>query len=154
MQTIRRLGLAEATVLVQAASSRAAEIATPMCIAVADESGTLIAFIREDGAKPTSVSIAVDKAFTAAGARNHTAFYGGVSQPGGPAWGIDGTNGGHFTAIGGGVHVLEEGTVVGGVGVSGGTAAQDYDVAMAAVSALTALHPELTTTPQLPTTSH
>jgi uncharacterized protein GlcG (DUF336 family) len=146
VQTIRRLGTAEAETLVAGARARAAEIGVPMCIAVADESGTLIAFLREDGAKPTSVPIAIDKAFTAAGARNHTTFYGRVSQPGGPAWGIDKTNGGRFTAIGGGVHVLEDGAVVGGIGISGGTAHQDHDVAIAAVAHLTRSTPALATT--------
>ncbi|GAB3200893.1 heme-binding protein [Nocardioides hungaricus] len=136
MQDIRRIGLDEAEVLVAGARKASDQMGVPMCIAVADESGNLVAFVREDGAKITSVSIAIDKAFTAAGARNHTTFYAGVSQPGGPAWGIDQTNGGHFTAIGGGVHVLEGDTVVGGVGISGGTAHQDHDVAMAAVEEL------------------
>jgi uncharacterized protein GlcG (DUF336 family) len=145
MQTIRRLGLDEANLLLEAARHKAAEIGVPMCIAVADESGILIAFIREDDAKLTSVSIAIDKAFTAAGSRNHTTFYGKVSQPGGPAWGIDKTNGGHFTGIGGGVHILEGQDVVGGIGISGGSAAQDHEVAIAAVEALTAKYPTLVT---------
>ncbi|HEY4281069.1 MAG TPA: heme-binding protein [Conexibacter sp.] len=145
MQTIRRIGVEEAELLLAGARRRAAEIGVPMCIAVADESGTLTAFLREDGAKVTSVSIAIDKAFTAAGARNHTTFYGHGSKPEGPAWGIDKTNGGHFTVIGGGVHVLEAGAVVGGIGISGGSAAQDHDVAMAAVAELTAAFPSLTT---------
>jgi uncharacterized protein GlcG (DUF336 family) len=145
MQTIRRLGLADADILVDGARRHAAQIGVPMCIAVVDESGTLIQFVREDGAKITSVSIAIDKAFTAAGARNHTAFYGKVSQPGGPAWGIDKTNGGRFTAIGGGVHVLEDGAVVGGIGISGGTAHEDQDVALAALAHLSASSPSLTT---------
>jgi uncharacterized protein GlcG (DUF336 family) len=136
MQTIRSIGVTEAERLVAGARSRAAEIGVPMCIAVADEGGTLLSFLREDGAKPTSVSIAIDKAFTAAGARNPTSFYGGASQPGGPAWGIDKTNGGHFTAIGGGLPVKEDGVVVGGIGISGGTATQDEDVAAAAIALL------------------
>ncbi|MGW5382669.1 GlcG/HbpS family heme-binding protein [Nocardia sp. NPDC003963] len=146
MQTIRRLGLEEAEILVEGARRRAGEIGVAMCIAVADESGNLAAFVREDGAKPTSISIAIDKAFTAAGARNHTTFYAQVSQPGAPAWGIDGTNGGHFTAIGGGVHIVEDGgVVVGGIGISGGNSAQDHDVAVAAVDFLSARFPTLTT---------
>lgn len=136
MQDVRRIGLSEADILIAAARKHAATIGVPMCIAVADESGHLVAFVREDGAKITSISLAIDKAFTAAGARNHTTFYAEVSRPGGPAWGIDQSNGGHFTAIGGGVHVLEGGAVVGGVGISGGTSHQDHEVAMAAVEAL------------------
>lgn len=136
MQTIRRLGLAECEILIRGARKSSSQLQVPMCIAIADESGQLLHFVREDGAKVTSVSIAIDKAFTAAGARNHTTFYGQVSQPGGPAWGIDKTNGGHFSVIGGGVHILEGDVVVGGIGVSGGTAEQDQIVALAAVERL------------------
>jgi uncharacterized protein GlcG (DUF336 family) len=116
-----------------------------MCIAVADEAGQLIAFVREDTAKVTSISIAIDKAFTAAGARNHTTFYGKGSAPGAPAWGIDKTNDGHFTVIGGGVHILEDDVVVGGIGVSGGNSAQDHEVAVAGVAALTEYNNSLIT---------
>lgn len=145
MQDIRRLGLSEAEALVAGARRHAAHIGVPMCIAVADESGNLIAFVREDHAKPTSISLAIDKAFTAAGARNHTSFYGRVSQPGGPAWGIHGSNGGRFTGIGGGVPIFEDGVVVGGIGISGGTATQDIEVGIAAVAFLTDSFPALTT---------
>src|SRR3954470_19067400 len=137
MQDVRRIGLDEADILIAGARKHAATIGVPMCIAVADESGHLVAFVREDGAKITSISLAIDKAFTAAGARNHTTFYAKVSQPGAPAWGIDQSNGGHFTAVGGGVHVLEGNVVVGGLGISGGTSHQDHEVAMAAVESLT-----------------
>ncbi len=145
MQTIRRLGVEDAEQLILGARARAAEIGVPMCIAVVDESGTLISFLREDGAKITSVPLAIDKAFTAAGARNHTTFYGRVSQPDGPAWGIAHSNGGRFSPIGGGVHVLEDGVVVGGIGISGGTAHEDHDVAIAVVEVLERTTPSLST---------
>jgi uncharacterized protein GlcG (DUF336 family) len=145
MQTIRRLGVEDAEQLTAGARARAAEIGVPMCIAVVDESGTLISFLREDGAKITSVPLAIDKAFTAAGARNHTTFYGRVSQPDGPAWGIAHSNGGRFSPIGGGVHVLEDDVVVGGIGISGGTAHEDHDVALAAVEFLGSTTPSLST---------
>ncbi|MEE3750861.1 GlcG/HbpS family heme-binding protein [Mycobacterium intracellulare] len=145
MQTIRRIGTREAERVIAGARRRAGQIGVPMCIAVVDESGTLVQFIREDGAKLTSVSIAIDKAFTGAGARNLTSFYGQVSQPGAPAWGIDKTNGGRFSVIGGGAPIVENGVVVGGVGVSGGTASQDEDVALAGVAELESTDANLTT---------
>jgi uncharacterized protein GlcG (DUF336 family) len=138
MMTIRRLDLADAQLLVEAAVEKAVQMGVPQCVAVADEAGTLIAFERMDGGKVSSVSIAIDKAFTAAVARNATSFYGQVSQPGGPAWGINQTNMGHFNVIGGGLPVIVDGTVVGGVGVSSGTAVQDEEVAQAAVDAFAA----------------
>lgn len=139
MMTIRRLDLADARFLVDAAVEKATEMGVPQCIAAADESGTLIAFERMDGGKVSSVSIAVDKAFTAAVARNATSFYGTASQPGSPAWGINQTNLGRFCVIGGGLPILVDGVVVGGIGVSSGTAAQDEEVAQAAVDRFAAM---------------
>ncbi|MBY4573076.1 DNA polymerase III subunit delta' [Gordonia paraffinivorans] len=134
MLQISRIDLAEARALIDAATERSLEIGVPMCIAVVDESGYLVAFDRMDTAKITSVSIAIDKAFTAAGARNHTSFYARVSAPGAPAWGINQTNDGHFNVIPGGIPIVVDGNVIGGIGISGGNSAQDDDVAAHAVN--------------------
>ena len=72
MLTIKRLSLSEANILIEGARIKAKQIAIPMCIAITDESGVLIAFERMDGGKTTSVVIAQDKAFTAAAARKAT----------------------------------------------------------------------------------
>ena len=133
MRTVRRLDLEDARLLIRAGVAKAAQMGVPQCVAVTDESGILIAFERMDGGKVSSVSIAIDKAFTAAVARNATSFYGKASHPDGPAWGINQTNGGRFCVIGGGLPVVVDGVVVGGVGVSSGTAEQDEVVARAAV---------------------
>lgn len=135
MLSHRRLDLDDARRLLAAAEKRATEIGVPMCTAVVDDAGLLLAFERMDGGKVSSVSIAMDKAFTAAAARRPTSFYGEASLPGSPSWGIDHTNGGRFCVIGGGVPVVVDGEVVGGIGVSSGTAAQDEDVATTAVAA-------------------
>ncbi|WP_311043730.1 heme-binding protein [Rhizobium lentis] len=66
MLTIKRFSLADARVLLEGARARAQEIGVPMCIAVTDEAGQLIAFERMDGGKITSTIIAQDKAYTAA----------------------------------------------------------------------------------------
>lgn len=133
MLEIKRLSDAEATILVEGAVLSSLKLGIPMCIAVADESGNLIQFKRMDGAKITSISIAIDKAFTAAGARNGTHVYNQLCQPGQPTFGIHITNGGRFSVIGGGLPVTADGVVVGGVGISAGTALQDVDVAQEAL---------------------
>lgn len=133
MLTIRRLDIADARCLLRGAEQRSAEIGVPMCTAVADESGSLIAFERLDGGKVSSTSIAIDKAFTAAASRNSTTFYGDEANPASPTWRINGTNGGRFSTIGGGVPIAIDGVVVGGIGVSSGSQAQDIDVAESAV---------------------
>ncbi len=76
--------------------------------------------------------------FTAAAARNPTEFYNTVCQPGQPTFGIHVTNEGHFCIIGGGLPIVVGGDVVGGIGVSSGTAAQDIVVAQAGLDALIA----------------
>ena len=133
MLTVNRLSIDDARTIVKGAQQKAEEIGVPMCTAVVDDSGNLIAFERLDGGKVTSISIAIDKAFTAAGARNPTRFYQENSQPGKPTWGIQGTNGGRFCIVPGGLPVVVDGTVVGGVGCSTGTADEDEEVAQAAI---------------------
>ena len=138
MLTIQRLSLADARIILAGASARAEEIGVPMCIAVTDESGQLIAFERMDGGKVTSTIIAQDKAYTAAGAKRTTESYGDVSQPGKPAYGINSAIGGRLMVVGGGIPVVVGGQVVGAVGVSSGTPAQDSDCAQAGIDAFLA----------------
>jgi uncharacterized protein GlcG (DUF336 family) len=126
---IKRLSIEEARILVEGSIVASREINVPMCIAVVDESGYLIAFERMNDGKISSVSIAIDKAFTAAAARNGTHVYNQLCVPGQPTFGIHITNGGHFSVIGGGLPVKVNGEIVGGVGISAGTAVQDVAVA-------------------------
>jgi uncharacterized protein GlcG (DUF336 family) len=108
----------------------------PMCIAVTDESGTLLAFERMDGGKIPSVTIAIDKCFTAAGIRKGTDELWAASQPGNPVYGIASTIGGRMVGIGGGLPVIVDGDVVGAIAASSGTPTQDKDVAQAGIDAL------------------
>jgi len=92
-------------------------------------------------AKLTSIAIAQDKAFTAAGHRAPTAMYTNSPSaknflPGGPAYGIHNTNGGRFCIVGGGLPIWVDGECVGAIGVSAGTPAQDEEVARAGVEAV------------------
>jgi uncharacterized protein GlcG (DUF336 family) len=133
MRTTRCLDIEDARLILAGATRRCREIGVPMCSAVVDDAGVLIAFERLDGGKVSSVSIAIDKAFTAAASRKETAFYGDEANPDSPAWRIKGTNNGRFSTIGGGIPVVVDADVVGGVGVSSGTADQDADVAQSAI---------------------
>ena len=100
MKTLQRLDLDDARLLIAGAAARAGEIGVPMCIAVTDESGQLIAFERMEGGKVTSTTIAIDKAFTAAAAKKATHDYGTSSQPGAPAYGINSAIGGRLMVVG------------------------------------------------------
>lgn len=133
MLTIRRIDQADARLLIEGARARATEIGVPMCIAVTDESGNLVAFERMDGGKITSITIAIDKAFTAAAAKKATHEYGAASQPGSPAYGINSAIQGRLMVVAGGLPVAVDGDVVAGIGISSGTPAQDQDCAQAGI---------------------
>lgn len=135
MKSVTRLDLNDARALIAAAKAYADGIGIPMCIAVTDESGQLIAFERMEGGKVSSTTIAIDKAFTAAAAKKATHEYGSASQPGAAAYGINSAIGGRLMVVGGGLPVLWDGQVVGGIGVSSGTPGQDQEVAQAAIDA-------------------
>lgn len=133
MKTITRLDLNDARLMIAGAAAHAVQIGVPMCIAVVDESGQLIAFERMEGGKVTSTTIAIDKAFTAAAAKRATHEYAAASQPGSPAYGINSAIGGRLMVVAGGLPVLFDGEVVGGIGISSGTPAQDQAVAQAGI---------------------
>lgn len=133
MKTVRELDLNDARLLLEGARSHATQIGVPMCIAVTDPSGNIVAFERMDGGKISSITIAIDKAFTAAAARKATHEYGEASQPGSPAYGINTAIGGRLMVVGGGLPVIVDGEVVGAIGVSSGSPAQDRAVAQAGV---------------------
>ena len=135
MLTIKRLDIEDANRLIAGARAKAIEIGVPMCVAITDESGNLIAFERMNGGKITSINLAIDKSFTAVGIQKGTDALGEVNQPGMPAHGISSTLGGRMVTIAGGLPVTFEGQVVGGVGVSSGSPAQDYEVALAGILA-------------------
>jgi uncharacterized protein GlcG (DUF336 family) len=134
MLEIRRLALADARALIAGAAARAQEIGVPMCIAVTDESGQLIALERMDGAKVLSIDIARDKAMVAAAQRKATADYNrAVQAEGSLTFGIHTAAGGRFSIVGGGLPVKVDGAVVGGIGCSSGTPEQDGDCAQAGI---------------------
>lgn len=133
MLTVTRLDIDDAYVLIAGARAKAQEIGVPMCIAVTDESGNLIAFERMDGGKTTSITLAIDKSFTAAGIQKGTHALGEANQPSKPAHGISSALGGRMVVVAGGLPVLSGEQVVGGIGVSSGSPAQDLEVAEAGV---------------------
>nr|WP_067294977.1 heme-binding protein [Marinobacterium profundum] len=133
MLTINRLDQADARVLIQGAVARAIEIGVPMCIAITDESGNLLAFERMDGGKVTSITVAQDKSFTASAARKATHEYNAACVPGNLVFGIHTALGGRLCVVGGGLPVMVDGEVVGGIGLSSGTPAQDMDCAQAGI---------------------
>lgn len=135
MQTIKRIDIEDARILIGGAAAKADEIGVPMCIAITDESGNLVAFERMTGGKVTSITIAIDKAYTAAAAKKATHEYGEASQPGKAAFGINSAIGGRLMVVAGGLPVVVDGQVVGAIGISSGTPDQDRTCAQAGLDA-------------------
>ncbi|ACL06659.1 protein of unknown function DUF336 [Desulfatibacillum aliphaticivorans] len=125
-----------ARVLARIARKKALEIQVPMVIAFADARGELVHFQRMDKALPVSSDIAVNKAFTAAALRMSTHKVGRLVEQGQELAGLELTNKGKMVIFGGGLPLSLDGEVVGSVGVSGGSVAQDMVVAQAAANAL------------------
>lgn len=136
MLTINRLSHAEAQCLIEGARRKAVGMGVPMCIAIVDESGNLVAFERMDGAKITSITIAQDKAFTAAAARKATHEYNAACVPGNLVFGIHTALGGRLCVVGGGLPIMVDGEVVGGIGLSSGSPQQDMACAEAGIDYL------------------
>ncbi|MGB0684300.1 MAG: GlcG/HbpS family heme-binding protein [Magnetovibrionaceae bacterium] len=123
--SVPRLSLELAGILLDAAEAKALDMGQPLCLAVVDESGFLIAFRRMDGAKSVSCEIAQEKARTAALVRKPTHVLNKASEPGKPLFSFHTSGGGGLTLLMGGVPVTVDGAVVGGFGASSGTPEED-----------------------------
>jgi uncharacterized protein GlcG (DUF336 family) len=129
------LTLDSAARLATAGQDAAAKAGLAMCIAIVDAGGHLVHFSRMDDAWLGSIDLALKKAKTSVLFRMPSATLGEISQPGGPVYGIEWSNGG-MVSFGGGLPILSsDGQTVGAVGVSGGSAEQDVLVAETCVRA-------------------
>jgi uncharacterized protein GlcG (DUF336 family) len=134
--TTQDLSLPQAQAVLSASLAAAEEQGTLMDIAVVDAGGNLKAFARMDGAWLGSIDIATTKARTARFFDLPTEELGTLSQPGGPLYQIEVSNGGLITFPGGLPLHAADGTVIGAVGVSGSTVEHDHAVAEAGVAAV------------------
>ena len=131
-----KLTLRDAKLVLEGSEAKAKEIGVDMDIAVVDDGGHLLAFVRMDKARVTSIDVAINKAFTAACARRATHEYAAVAGAGGPAFGMHVSNHGRFMIVGGGLPIFVKGMIAGGVGCSSGSPEQDREVAQAGIDNL------------------
>src|ERR1044072_7489320 len=121
--------LDDARRVISAAEKKAREIGHPMNIAVADEGGKIVAHVRMDNAWIGSIDIAMKKAYTSLAFDIETRELAKHSQSGGDFFGIHVSNNGKIMIFAGGIPLKKNGQVVGAIGVSGGSGAQDHAVA-------------------------
>ena len=129
------ISTAQALAVVAAAIEKAKAIKTKMDIAVVDAGCNLKAFARMDDAWQGSIDIAIKKARTARFFDMPTGEIGKLSQPGGPLFNIEHSNGGLITFPGGVPIKDASGAVIGAVGVSGSSVENDHAVAEAGAAA-------------------
>jgi len=130
------ISLDQAHKVLMAAQAKAMETKTKMDIAVVDAGGNLKAFARMDGAWIGSIDISIKKAKTARFFDMNTGEIGKLSQPGGPLYNIEVSNGGLITFPGGVPLKGANGQVIGAIGVSGSTVENDHAVAEAGAAAV------------------
>lgn len=128
------LGAARAVVAAALAEGRRQGVA--MSCAVVDAGDQLVCFERMDGADLVGITLARDKAFTALVNRMPTRDLAPLVQPGTEFYGYDSVAAGRMIVFAGGLPLEVGGVLVGAVGVSGGSAEQDQQIADAAVAAL------------------
>ncbi len=133
---VNDISLAQAHAAIVAAQAKATEINTKMDIAVVDAGGNLKAFARMDGAWLGSIDISIKKAKTSRMFDMPTGTIGKLSQPGGPLYQIEVSNGGLITFPGGVPIKDAKGQVIGAIGVSGSSVENDHTVAEAGAAAV------------------
>lgn len=131
--TLTVVDLALATAMCEAAVEAAAELDAQVSVAVVDGGGHLLAFQRMDGAEIAGPVLAPDKAYTAVAHRSATHELQPLVGERGELTGLFAAHAGRYVCFGGGLPLWSGGRVVGGVGVSGGTAEQDVAAASAAL---------------------
>lgn len=134
-KTKETITLEEAKRVIEAAEKKATEIGCPMDIAVVDAGGNLKSHVRMDGAFVGSITISINKGYTAIAFQQQTANLQEPTRPDGPIYGLSDAHGGRLVVFPGGIPLVRDGEIVGAIGVSTGTIEQDQEVAEAGVAA-------------------
>ena len=126
------LTLADCLKMSAAAEGEARKNAWNVAIAILDDGGHLLHFMRMDGATPANATIALEKGRTAAVSRRSSGKWEEIIKGGRTAMlkmpGI--------LPVQGGVPIVADGTCIGAVGVSGVQSQQDEQIAQAGIDAL------------------
>ena len=118
--------LAKAEKLCDAVLEEASRMGVRAVVCVSDGAGNPKIVKVADDAYIASYDVAISKAFTVVALKMSTSKLSTLAKPGGELYGIQFTNGGRIVIFGGGDPLTDRGgRVIGGLGVSGGSEAQD-----------------------------
>ena len=118
-----------ATALMERVEAEATRRGMAVVTAVSDAAGRPVAVHCMDGAYIGSYDVALNKTYTSIAFKMSTAELGRLAQPGESLYGIQFTNDGKIVIFGGGEPLYKEGRIIGALGVSGGSAQEDTDLA-------------------------
>lgn len=122
----KKIDLSSANALADATLAEAKRQGVRAVVCVSDEAGNPKVIKCMDDSYIASYDIALNKAFTSVALKMSTSDLKPLAQPGGSLYGIQFTNGGRIVIFGGGETLTApDGSIVGGIGVSGGTEDQD-----------------------------
>ena len=136
MGIIGRISLDSAKRLIEKIEEEAKRRGKKAVIAVCGPDGNPIAVHVMDGAFLVSFDVAVKKAYTSVAVKMSTMELSRLAQPGGTFYGLDKMEGGNIIIFGGGVPIKAGDTIIGGLGVSGGTGEEDHSLAEYGLSVL------------------
>ena len=131
--TENNLSLEKARKIIRAGEKKAKEMNLSAVFAVVNSEGNLIIEERMDNAILVSVEVAYKKAYTAAALKLNTQDLTALVQPGAMFYGLQSDP--KYIVFGGGMLLKVDGKIVGAIGVSGGSAQEDIEIAKACVNA-------------------
>ena len=115
--------------LIEKVEEKAKEMDMRVVIAVSDASGRPVAVHCMDHAYHGSFDVALNKTYTSTAFQMSTKELSRLCQPGQDLYGLQFSNEGRVMILGGGEPLMVGNTMIGALGVSGGTAAQDTELA-------------------------
>ena len=124
-----RITLDSAKRLIEKIEQEALRRNKPSVIAVCSPDGNPVAVHVMDGAFLVSFDVAMKKAYTAVAVKMSTMELSKIAQPGGTFYGVDKLDGGKIVIFGGGIPLKSGNTIIGGLGISGGTGEEDHSLA-------------------------
>ena len=131
------LSLEKAKKIIRVGEKKAKEMNIAAVFAVVNPEGNLIIEERMDNAILVSIEVAYKKAYTAAALKLNTEDLTALVQPGAMFYGLQSDP--KYIVFGGGMLLKVDGKIVGAVGVSGGSAQQDIEIAKTCVEAFEAI---------------
>ncbi len=125
----KKMTLSYAMKVIELVEEKAKEMGVAAVVAVADEKARPVAIHCMDDSYIGSFDVALNKTYTSIAFKMSTEELGRLAKPGESLYGIQYTNNGKIVIFGGGELLMQGEHIVGALGVSGGTAKQDTELA-------------------------